>query len=145
MFYKISPFVRKLHFYVKILLFYTHKFSWKKSFMVSSFRPFDKPIYRRQAVFFSMVRTLLNCSFRGLLKLYVITFTFPCLLIVGLLNSLVNSLKAFKNYVLFIISSCFLCHSIFQDLLIVGCEEGTGSNFICYAYRPRSRTAVTAC
>ena len=54
----------------------------------------------------------------------------------GLLNSLVNSLTALKIYVLFIfyiISSCFLCHSIFQDLLIVGCEEETGSNFICYA------------
>ena len=72
----------------------------------------------------------------------------PVLFIVGLLNSLVNPLKALKSYVLFIIfivSSCFLCHSIFQDLLIVGCEEGTSSNFICYAYRPRSRTAVTAC
>ena len=51
----------------------------------------------------------------------------------GLLNSLVNSLTALKIYVLFIvfiISSCFLCHSIFQDLLIVGWEEGKGSNFI---------------
>ena len=64
------------------------------------------------------------------------------------INSLVNSLKALKIYdlfIIFIICSCFFCHSIFQDLLIVGCEEGTGSNFICYAYRPKSRTAVTAC
>ena len=53
--------------------------------------------------------------------------------IVGLLNSLVNSLNALKIYVLFIIfiiSSCFPCHSIFQDLLIVECEEGTGNNTI---------------
>ena len=50
--------------------------------------------------------------------------------IVGRLNSLVNSLTALKIYVLFILSSCFLCHSIFQDLLIVGCEEGTGSNYL---------------
>ena len=57
----------------------------------------------------------------------------------GHLNSLVNSLTALKIFyvlfILFIISSCFLFHLIFQDLLIVGCEEGTGSNFICYAYR----------
>ena len=149
-------FVRKLPFYVKILLFYTHKFSWKKRASCSSFRPFDKPIYRRQAVFYSMVRTLLNCSFRALLKLYVIRYPASHVhvhvpgrvpFIVGLLNSFVNSLKALKIYVLFfsfIISSCFPCHSIFQDLLIVECEEGTGSNFICYAYRPKSHTAVTA-
>ena len=49
--------------------------------------------------------------------------------IVGLLNSLVDALKALKIYVLLIISSRFLCHSVIQDLLIVGCEEETGSNF----------------
>ena len=131
--------------------FFTHiSFREKKSFMLF-LQTIEKPICRRQGVFCSMVRTLLNCSFRALLKLYVCKISGQSRsrsrvpFIVGLLNSLVNSLKALKIYVLFIISSRFLCHSIIQDLLIVGCEEGTGSNFICYAYRPKSRTAVTAC
>ena len=118
----------------------------------SSFRPFDKPIYRRQAISYSMVWTLLNCSFRALLKPYVIRYpavvTFTCSLYCGAFKFPCYSLTALKLYVLFIlfiISSRFLCRSIFQDLLTVGCEEGTGSNFICYAYRPKSRTTVTAC
>ena len=95
------------------------------------FRPFNKPIYRRKAVFYYMVRILLNCSFHALLKLYVIRrlaghvkFTLPCPLyrkhfILGLLNSLVNLLKALKIYVLFIIfiiTSCIHWHSIFRLL-----------------------------
>ena len=94
------------------------------------FRPFNF-IYQRKAVFYDMVRILLNCSFCALLKLYVISvnLTWParCLpcphyrnhFILGLLNSLVNLLKALKVYVLFIIfiiTSCFLWHLIFRLL-----------------------------
>ena len=66
-------FVRELPFYVKPC-FFTHINFREKRVSCSSFRPFDKPIYRRQAVFYNMVRTLLNCSFRALLKLYVIRY-----------------------------------------------------------------------
>ena len=52
------------------------------------------------------------------MKIKLATFTFPCKhFIVGLLNSLVNSLKALIIYVVFIIIiSCFLWRSIFQLL-----------------------------
>ena len=81
-FYK-NNFVKKLVF-CKIYFCEKAAFLWNPAFLhinfrekrasCSSFRPFDKLFYRRQAVFYNMVRTLLNCSFLALLKLYVIRF-----------------------------------------------------------------------
>ena len=51
----------------------------------------------------------------------------------------------FLFFLLFLLVSCFFVIQFSRTFLIVGCEEGTGSNFICYAYRPKSRKAVTAC
>ena len=52
------------------------------------FRPFEKPVCRRKAVFYNMVRILLNCSFRALLRLYVISkiqlvFYYQCCVLIG--------------------------------------------------------------
>ena len=58
-FFTKDIFVRKLPFYVKILLF-THINFREKRASCSSFRPFNKPIYRRQAIFYSMVRTVVE-------------------------------------------------------------------------------------
>ena len=73
-----------------------------------------------KAVFYNMVWILLNCSFHTLLKLsdtHVPVSTLQEAIILGLLNSIVNSLKALKVYVFFnVIRSCFLWRSVFQLL-----------------------------
>ena len=148
--------MRKLPFYVKILLFYTYKFPWKKkSFLLFLSDHLTNPFIEDSLfsiTWFELYWTVVSVHFSNYLLLDIrqVMFTSPCPhyrkhFIAELLNSLVNSLKAWKIYVLFI-TSCFLWHSIFQlqDLLVDVCEEGTGSNFICYVYWLKSLMAVTA-
>ena len=80
LFFATYIFVKMLPFYVKIQLFYTN-FCEKRSFVPFLSCPLTNPFIEK-TVFYNMVRILLKCSFRGLLKLYVIrhqlvSFTLP--------------------------------------------------------------------
>ena len=125
-------------FYVKILLFYkfhalpldhwTNPFIEDRLFSITRFELYSTVVFVRFSNY-------------TLLDIRLVTFTFPCPhyrkhFIVGLLNSLVNLLKALKIYVLF--------YYFYYYFLFPLAFNFPGPIFICYAYRPKSHTAATA-
>ena len=157
---KNTAFLQK-YIFVKKLLFYKlpgckntaflqkYIFVKKQLFMLHAF-PLDhltNPFIEDRLfsiTWFELYWTVVFVRFSNytLLDIRLVTVTFPCPhyrkhFIVGLLNSLVNSLKALKIYVIF--------YYFYYYFLFPLAFNFPGPIFICYAYRPKSHTTVTAC
>ena len=146
LFYKIY-FCKKAAFLCKNPAFLHIKFSWNKELHALLLDHLTNPFIEDRLfsiTWFELYWTIVLVRFSNytLLDIRLVTFMFPCPhyrkhFIVGLLNSLVNSLKALQIYLFF---NYFYCYFLFPLAF-----NFPGTNFICYAYWLKSHTPVIAC